>query len=783
MRNLHRNLSAAALFAGFTLQAKAAWALCAAPGDPDCIRAFETFHGSVDVFATGASFTLNTDRDDRPDQVLEEASVEVPATEIPSRAELVRAFLYFGGSLFADGDGRERPDTTVDIQVPGATDFVSVVGDATFRSGAIPGFPTVTLYAVRADITEVMRAAAGPLAGRYRVRGFDADIFDGPAEHTAANASFSVVLVYREARLPPRTISLFDGLQEVLGSTVSLDLKGFVVSPVASGSLTLYAQEGDCNPGPDACANGNNASGLERVRVLGPDPERSIVLTDPFNPPNDIFNRTINTVVPPLTDVPGTDIDRFDISSVLREGDDRLTVEITTPKPRNGASGELIGLVYVVVGIDVFAPELHVDSRIEVATERGETFDAYFPQDVLRVEYSVSNTGNLPGTGVTFVAEMPDIVRGFEVLEEPEGTVVHVEPAGGSAGRGRLTVENLSVRQGEVSDLVLLMQTECPLEAARRLTLTASVGEAREGSVPFTMTAKVSVLAAERCTPRFFLLGGGGCADVPARAGGLAFWTVLILGFGWLVRRLRRRSRAVATLLLCCAAGEGCGEDLAERGPDRGPPKALGVECPGRPDMVEIPSIRGNPPFCIDPYEATIRSGSPEDRVSPEAGAGSIGAAAASIRFAVPAGGVSWSQAKAACEDAGKRLCSAREWRLACRGTRDSTFPYGDEYAPKTCNGSDAARGGVTEAGSLIRPVAGQHGPLAGGCVSEHGVYDLSGNLWEWNSDRFLQGTRRGLAGGSFRSNRAGLRCVTEDRHELPEKANETYGIRCCADR
>ena len=190
-----------------------------------------------------------------------------------------------------------------------------------------------------------MRAAGGGMRGTYRVRGFDADIFNGAAEHSTANASFSIVLIFEEPRLPPRNIVLFDGLQEVLGSTVTLELSGFLVSPVPSGALTIYAQEGDCHPGPMSCDNGNNLAGLEQIRVIGADPSRTLVLEDDVNFPNDVFNRTINTVDPPLTNVTGTDIDTFDITPVLQAGDERATVQVTAPLPGNGQAGELVGLV------------------------------------------------------------------------------------------------------------------------------------------------------------------------------------------------------------------------------------------------------------------------------------------------------------------------------------------------------------------------------------------------------------------------------------------------------
>lgn len=745
-----------------------AWALCAAPGDPDCVDAFVDFRGSMDFFATGAAFTIDDDDDDRPDALREFAEVVVPDRRVPVSARLVQAFLYFGGSLYDDADGIDAPDTEVELQVPGADDFVTVTGDQVYTSGAIDGFPELTLYTVRADITEVMQNAGGAMRGRYRVRGFDADIFNGTQEHTAANASFSIILIFEEERLPPRNIVLFDGMQEVLGSTVTLNLTGFVVSPVPSGALTLYAQEGDCNPGPESCTNGNNLAGLERARVIGAEPDRSMVLQGPLNPPNDIFNRTINTVDPPLRNVTGTDIDTFDITPVLRAGDESVTVEITTPRPANNERGELVGLVYVVVGIDVFAPELRIDSRIEITSERGDVADAFFPGDPLRVTFALSNTGNLPGTGVGLVAELPDNATDFLVLEAPEGATVTTDPSGGAAGRGRVEVSDVRVRHGEVNDLVLLVETACPLPDGGTFSISGDVSPAVEGGVPFTLTATAALLARDICGPRFFLFGGGGCQTTSGHSTGW-WWSLVFVGLlGWIVKKVR----PAALVVLLLSTQQACSTDI-DNTADRGPPIPAGFVCTNYEGMIIVPSIDGRPPFCIDQYEATVIFGSFANQ----------DAVAGSVRFARPARGVTWEQAQAACANAGKRLCTADEWTTACRGDQDRTYPYGETYEPNTCNGFDARRDDAVEAGGMFDPEIAEDGLVeASGCVSIHGAYDLSGNLWEWNATSYFDGLRRGLAGGSFRSNRSGLRCVTQDNHAPPDEENDAFGFRCCVD-
>src|SRR5262249_38837338 len=110
---------------------------------------------------------------------------------------------------------------------------------------------------------------------------------------------------------------------------------------------------------------------------------------------------------------------------------------------------------------------------------------------------------------------------------------------------------------------------------------------------------------------------------------------------------------------------------------------------------------------------------------------------------------VSRVESKAACQNAGKRLCTMTEWQRACMGERHTSYPYGESWRPKRCNmdrphlvallfGDDPGHWRyenfndpalAKQPGFLAR--TGEHV----GCVGDAGVYDLVGNVHEWVSD------------------------------------------------
>lgn len=244
---------------------------------------------------------------------------------------------------------------------------------------------------------------------------------------------------------------------------------------------------------------------------------------------------------------------------------------------------------------------------------------------------------------------------------------------------------------------------------------------------------------------------------------------------------------SVRPALVFCAASSlfsACGERYTPPGPPEAPDTVVDLdEAPGIPCgsalMVQIGE--GSDHFCIDRFEAGLNGillGNPDqgvDAVDRSTDGSTVAIATVGLQLP-PRAGLTWYQASAACENAGKRLCTVEEWERACRGPGLLVYPYGDEVDQSACNGFFKLEGEALPAGSL------------NSCGSAEGVYDLSGNVAEWVSDSVprVPGTEvlndRAIRGGSFNSNFSALRCVGDEFHAPPTEARDDLGFRCCTD-
>ncbi|HSB46555.1 MAG TPA: SUMF1/EgtB/PvdO family nonheme iron enzyme [Candidatus Bilamarchaeum sp.] len=162
---------------------------------------------------------------------------------------------------------------------------------------------------------------------------------------------------------------------------------------------------------------------------------------------------------------------------------------------------------------------------------------------------------------------------------------------------------------------------------------------------------------------------------------------------------------------------------------------------------------------------------------------------------AFPQGYLSQLESATVCSNAGKRLCTLREWMEACTAGGKRRFPYGEGARGNICNSGKGPHvmslyhggnhpGHYWDNNQFNDPILNvTHGYLARTgmhpeCVSERGESDLTGNLHEWVSDVGENGMGT-FAGSCYSDN--DMPCSYYAQVHARQYHDYSTGVRCCS--
>ena len=346
---------------------------------------------------------------------------------------------YEIGKLASNGDidlgcsdcRREDP-RNIKFKLPGATDYIDLVGTMIYDENDNEPISNQDAYACFSDVTSLISNNASGFNGAYTVANIRAainNIKDTNLNYGTA-AGWTLVIIYKNDIETPKNFTVYDGFAYVngyagmhgLGGATSLDFTYSEFQTVPSGqvkgSYGIGALEGDRTI---------DGSFLQIKNKNG----EFVNLTDGSNPSTNFFNSTISqngsyitSRNPYSTNTLGYDADLLTISAANNTGNSLIKNNQTSATFRANSNSinsqrDAYFIFLSSFAIEVYKPDVQVVKTMQNSAgnviAQGSTVQ---PNDVLTYKVSVKNYGNDNAQNVVLTDLLP-----FNTVYDPSNLV------------------------------------------------------------------------------------------------------------------------------------------------------------------------------------------------------------------------------------------------------------------------------------------------------------------------------------------------------------------------